>query len=320
MRIDRLAPVTIFIAHGRSRRVTKVALLIPFRDGGLALSVPFHPSPSTLITKNQWADDRIGDFVMHSGDDTARFTSSHRVKLSYHANGFVQISGAGLEPIISGTYHGLAIPKAFGIYAHPLWAPVWTGPSFGLGVWGLDDYPLFDPDDAALRPFLVLTPEDVFSPASAAEPTNGFQAEFWVFPRRDIVNVVSVRGRPMIFPIEPFMGQPMSVPLRVIDWGTPHAFLGVLHFPVRFDFGPLPSGYALASPRDATGHSLHTVTPAPPWAASLPSIDYVPGARVRPLGTGAAGSGIIIPPTRTVSEHRARLWVPGNFERSDSVE
>ena len=309
MPADELLPLTVCVADGPSRRLVPVALVVPFRGGGWALSVPFHPATTTLLTKEQLADDRIGEFSTPYEAASARYSATHRVKLSYHTDGFVQLSGAG---VISGRYSSLAVPKAFGIFTRPLWDPVTTGPSFGVGVWGLQDYPTFNPDTR--RQFLVLTPEDVFAPAAEPAPTNGYQVDFLVLPRHDIVNAGMSRGRPNIVQIKVFNGRPTPVPLRIIDWHTPHAFLGVYHFPMRYRFDPLSSGYVISSPRDASGHCVRAIAPIAPQFHE-PSVDYAPGTRIAPLRGGVAGTGIVVLPTRTSSRRRKTLLVPGDAMR-----
>src|SRR4051794_2401310 len=60
------------------------------------------------------------------------------VKLSYHADGFVQFSGENRQRIRSGIENG--VPKGLGLITNPLVRPVQSGPSVGCMVCGYDDF------------------------------------------------------------------------------------------------------------------------------------------------------------------------------------
>lgn len=88
------------------------------------------------------------------------------MKLSYHTDGFAQFSGESAGRITSGIDPTTGEPKGLGLFTNPLTAPIRSGPSVGVTVWGMEefeeakerDHPLiFEADDFYHR---RCTPED----------------------------------------------------------------------------------------------------------------------------------------------------------------
>ena len=238
MLVSGLRPVTLAIEAYPAGPAVAVAKIVPYRDGGWAISVPFHAATSALVIKQQIPDDRIGTFFIPKSAATT-YAAHRPVKLSYHASGLFQVSGAGIQ---SGTPGRLLIPKAFGVVAAPLATPVATGPSLGIGVWGLDEF--VSPTGRSHDPVLTLDHKDVFEGETWEDPPNGFKIALFALPRR-YLEAIDPHDPEHLAPIFPYKTGPRPVRVRILAWEAPLAFLGLNYFPARMEFSPLTSGYVL---------------------------------------------------------------------------
>ena len=152
----RVLPIDICIRESHSKPVKKITRIVPYADGGFAVISPYLPRVEGLAVKYQ-RDYRV---ILSTTQwaKSFKYQASDRLKLSLHPDGFAQFSGEYQGRIVSGRDHTTGEPKGVGVLASPFATPVYSGPTFGVQVWGLDDYPewtarsnshsvVFDPDD-----------------------------------------------------------------------------------------------------------------------------------------------------------------------------
>jgi hypothetical protein len=142
------------------RRLCKV---IPLSDGGFSITAPYHNAQSGSLFKAPRIREPGTSYVPFS--ELVPFMASDRVKLSYHADGFVQFSGEDSRKIRSGIENG--VPKGLGLKTNPLNRPVQSGPSIGCMIWGYDHFAPWvrRADEAAL----LFGPGDFYSEPSGSE-------------------------------------------------------------------------------------------------------------------------------------------------------
>ena len=107
----------------------------------------------------------------------AGFTAENRTKLSYHVDGFAQFSSENQGRIISGRDPNTGEPKGLGIMTRPFSNPITSGPSVGIGVWGLEDFEETDQDEK----LIVFEPPDFYYRLWGPDETNLWQLGIYVF-------------------------------------------------------------------------------------------------------------------------------------------
>jgi hypothetical protein len=251
----------------------RVAKFLPLKDGGFAITTPYHRARSGSLFKHP-TTERTGSFETEVSQMTP-FVASDRVKLSYHVDGFVQFSGEDSSKIVSGRdEHGR--PKGLGLMARPLAAPVETGPCAGCSVWGLAEFEAWKPraSEGAIvfhaDEDFYTEPEDRDADQRRRQP--GYTFSLFVLPPALLEAAIGGydTGDEIDVPI------PMNIyhrqrPFRVkLVRLTTHTTLGVIA--KRQEFGwENPSGFQLASPGDGQ-HVMFAMYPSMPMEGT--SIDY----------------------------------------------
>lgn len=131
-------PVKIAIEddEGIYRTVSKI---VPYRDGGFAVVAPYHAAKEGFLFKMANPEELGGRFSVPAPAEVYRYTAAHRIKLSFHPDGFIQFSGE--NPGTMRSARGpLGEPKGLGILRPPLSKPIVSGPTFGILAWGLSDF------------------------------------------------------------------------------------------------------------------------------------------------------------------------------------
>ncbi|MFL6697654.1 MAG: hypothetical protein ACJ8GJ_10845 [Vitreoscilla sp.] len=280
-----VAPVktTVVVAHeGRLKRIVK---LLPLSDGGFAATMPYHSKRSGSLMK-MLIPQGTGTLSV-SLDQVVPFSASDRVKLSYHADGFVQFSGETSSRIVSGR-DSEGRPKGLGLMSHPLDELIQSGPSVGCSAWGLADFESWieRPSEAALTfseeaDFYVepRAAEDDPAPGGSRAPEHpGINCSIFPFPAAVLQDAVGTYGTGD----EVEMRLPMNVYLReatfrvkLVNMG-PQVGLGLIA--QRQSFGSRePSGFSIAGPGDGT-HNMQAVYPGFELGANTASLDYQPAA------------------------------------------
>ncbi len=170
---------TIAIRAGVGAQPRKLTKVIGYGNQGFAVLMPYHRAKSGWVGKIPVDYNKIGRFEVPR-DNLVGFTAEHRVKLSYHPDGFVQFSGEVQGKVISGRDPKTGEPKGIGLMTQPLNDPVRTGPSFAVVAWGLDEFEELSKQDDAI----VFEPEDMYFRGCTPGRSNGYLLEVFVFPKR----------------------------------------------------------------------------------------------------------------------------------------
>jgi hypothetical protein len=123
------------------------------------------------------------------GPTVSKYDANDRVKLSYHADGFVQFSGENSTKIQSGR-DGRGLPKGIGLQTAPISSPIKTGPTFGIACWGLSD---FREDEAPSANDIVFEEHELYHRDCTPSNFNAYQVFGFVFPE-SLWGVVRMRG------------------------------------------------------------------------------------------------------------------------------
>jgi hypothetical protein len=190
-------------------------------------------------------------------EEAIGYTVKGRVKLSYHSDGFAQFSSETTSRIISGRDPTTGQPKGLGLITHPLNNPIWSGPSIGISVWGIDEYKEVQDHEKVL----VFEPDQFYYRACTPAEANQWILGIYVFPKR-VIPPVRFRQEHCLLDatIEGVNGPIASVVhLSVLHFPEEEFFLGLI---VNRTFAPLSSrsGWILSGPGDYTkdrkGHVL----------------------------------------------------------------
>ena len=279
------APVktTVVVAHeGGLKRIVK---LLPLSDGGFAATMPYHSKRSGSLMKTL-IPQGTGTLSV-SLDQVVPFSASDRVKLSYHADGFVQFSGETSSRIVSGR-DSEGRPKGLGLMSHPLDELIQSGPSVGCSAWGLAEFESWieRPSEAALMfseeaDFYVepRAAEDDPEPGTSHAPEHpGIHCSIFPFPAAVLHDAVGAYGTgdemEMRLPMNVYLREAMFR-VKLVSMG-PQVALGVIA--QRQSFGSTePSGFSISGPGDGT-HNMQAVYPGFDMGANTASLDYRPAA------------------------------------------
>jgi hypothetical protein len=173
------------------------------------------------------------------------YTADDRVKLSHHWDGFVQFSGQSSQKIISGRDPSTGQPKGLGLLSAPIRVPITTGPTFGMSIWGIEDFA----EHHAGKRQLVFNSMDMYYRGCTPSEASGYMIEGWVFGHR---MWAGVRGSEadlrLSVGFRNFEGSGANLEFKVIPLEPPsRQFLGILVARTNPDF-PSPSGFMLTAP------------------------------------------------------------------------
>jgi hypothetical protein len=260
---ERKWTIAVRPATGQAcRNITKI---IGLNGGGFSVLAPYHKARSGFLFKLPVEPDVLltpGEFAV-SWDDVVGFTAEDRVKLSYHTDGFAQFSSETPGRIISGRDPSTGQPKGLGLLTHPLRTPIWSGPSVGVTVWGLEEFEETAQDNA---PLVLFEPDEFYFRGCTPNEANGWILSIYAFPI-NVIPPVRFHGGSMVIDaaIEGLNGSLAAVVrLKVIHLREERVFLGVFVNRVITSFVS-KSGWCLQGPgdytRDRKGHVLMGIYP-----------------------------------------------------------
>jgi hypothetical protein len=253
--------------QGTLRKITKI---VPYRGGGFAVLVPYHEARRGHLLKFP-VDYSKRDLGVSSAEAT-EYSAEDRVKLSLHPDGFVQFSGENLGKIVSGRDPGTGEPRGLGVMSRPLSAPVNTGPTFGIVVWGLSE---FEPLDADGRHnAVVFSEEDYYYRRCTPDTWNGYVIEGFVLKDRYWGAVRNCEGKLTMSMMPMFEAVGAVFEFRVVPLPGQPVLLGLMTSKVETGFDT-PSGFTLNGPSDLKSEeALAAIYPAPEDLGISSSLDY----------------------------------------------
>jgi hypothetical protein len=219
-----LTDYRIVIADGDTtpRRISKIVTL---NDGGYAVLAPYHAAREGWLAKHQ-IDYRKMGLSWAQLDQMIHFVADDRVKLSHHWDGFVQFSGESQGKIVSGRDPFSGEPRGLGLMSAPIRVPITTGPTFGLMIWGIEDFA----EHKATPQDITFGATDIYYRIGTPDECSSYLIEGWVFgeqmwagvrgPRSDFRLSVGFRN---------FQGTGANLEFRVIPLEPPsRQFLGIM--------------------------------------------------------------------------------------------
>lgn len=243
---------------GHLHKITKV---VAYKEGGFAVLTPYHSARSGYLTIMPIDYNKIGKYSV-SAQEVAAFSVEDRVKLSYHPDGFVQFSGEIGGQVISGKDPATGLPRGIGLTTNPLSNPVSSGPTFGVTVWGLDD---FDQVKKMISNIVIFEESDWYYRGCSPAEATGWFVEFFVFPAR--YWAAARKGRHGFFLTLSFYGFEASmgvIEMRIIELPGQPIFLAGFASRCRPRFST-PSGWVLGGPGEVDetglGRVLHAFYP-----------------------------------------------------------
>ena len=267
------------IAINENGRTAKVTIIVPFRDGRVAIAAPYTNDRKGLLVSMK-PPVRLGSQWIPADAATAEYSVRDRVKLSLHRDGFAQFSGRGIRSgkDKNGKPKGLAIQMR-----RPFMYPIQTGPTFAITAWGLHSFERLRKRDAADA--LAFDEDDFLYAEASPEQCNGFVIEGFVFPNNLLEKLRPVRPGKSVLPhFHPgFQGRGGRFDFRVMLLPNQPVFLGFLVWGVEVttiasDGAVVSSGSMLNGPRDFDGVGLYAFSPNPYADGAGPpaSLDWDP--------------------------------------------
>jgi len=248
--------ITIVIEESEHAQPSRVIKVVPMRSGGYMVMAPYHQARKGFLAKHPVDYSRVGDIDLPQTELTA-YTAEDRVKLSVHKDGFVQFSGEDPGRIRSGRDPVTGEPKGLGIIANRLRDVITTGPSFGVVLWGLED---FDTYTNTGRDALVFNEHDIYYRNCTPDTWNGFVIESFVLSFRMWSGVRGPADNLRIsMGFRGFEGSGANLEFRVIQLPDQPVFLALAVSRVRVDFDAA-SGFLLHSQSDMK-HALMAMYP-----------------------------------------------------------
>jgi len=234
------------IAVRDSSGVLRLGARLTTCNGGFGISVPYHSAKNGWLYKSPYFYGR-GEGETPLSEFT-HYTVNDHVKLSLHMEGFVQFSGAGGKPIISGFNKELQQAKGLGLKMHgPSPMLITTGPLFTVTLYGLQEFRPLGTNHAE-----IFEPSDFWHhPKFSGPEDTAYHLEFFMFPRSLLVHASIDQGNRLLKKeIETFKSKfRFQHEFRVIEFPGLDIFLGLMI--CRFPEFQGESGYMIAGPGTA---------------------------------------------------------------------
>jgi hypothetical protein len=243
---------------GKARKITTIASL---NGDGFSVQLPYHKARAGVLFKHPVIPGiAMPRFV---GSETAVAFGAHdRVKLIYHADGFVEFSSNrprrtfANKDIVSGEASGL------GLFAAPLSRSIFSGPSVGINAFGIDQFEISEEQDE----LIVFEPSDFYYRNCTPETANSWMLAIYTFPR-GVIPPIRIKGKRSMLTatLEPLNG-PIGAVVELVAISLPQEkmFLGLC---VNCFSGQhkADSGWLFSGPGDYTaerrGHVLMGIYP-----------------------------------------------------------
>jgi hypothetical protein len=245
--------------NGPYHKLTKI---VPYADGGFAVLVPYHKERCGWLAKMPVDYNKTAFPVANA--ECVNYSAEDRVKLSYHADGFVQFSSETPGKITSGRDPITGEPKGLGLITQPISDPIRTGPTIVVVAWPLAD---FEVEPAPRETDIRFDAHEMYYRHCTPEMANAVMLEGFVF-HKILWSGVRRNEKGEYHVSITHSGSP--APGTVMDWKLVRlANYGLLGLATSFMKlkSPHPSGFALHGPGirrpDGTGEVLNAVFPAP---------------------------------------------------------
>jgi hypothetical protein len=256
-----MSDVRILIRPSPNENARRITKIVPYPTGGFAVLVPYHSARRGWLAKVPVDYKKVGAHTV-PWTECVEYEASDRVKLSYHADGFVQFSGENPIKIRSGRDTD-GQPKGLGLVTRPPSNPITSGPTFSIVCWGLSE---FREDQSPSSTDIVFDESDLYHRNCTPDTYNGYV--IWGFVFQESMWTVA-RKRPgagySLFTARPELAGGI-IEWRIMQLPGQPIFIGLSANRTRVGF-PEPSGFNMNSPGtrgdDDRGHVLMATYPGP---------------------------------------------------------
>jgi hypothetical protein len=253
-------PVRATICVQENGVTRKLCKILPLSDGGFAVTAPYHRTRKGFLMKLPRVTE-VG-LVKIRRSLTVPYEASDRVKLSYHVDGFVQVSGEDNTKIVSGRDSQTGRPRGLGLLTCPLDEPARSGPSVGCSAWGLDDFVKWKPRNGDCTITFEEGTDFYEEPQLINAGHPGLSVQMFPIPSKfvdDAIGSWETGDRIiMIIPMNIY-NRLTPLPVRLVRSGPACALALIAHRHL-FAF-PYSSGFNLAGPSD-TKYGMMAIYPA----------------------------------------------------------
>lgn len=260
--------------------IYKVTSIYLANDGSFKVDVPYCKYDRGILVKleaNYDSDLQRTELIQE-------FSVKNRPQLSIHSSGFIQFSARG---IVSGIDKMNGEVKGMGFKSNPLDQPIWTGPTFGIQIWGLkESYEIVsNPAECDMiyhEKDFIIRPID-----SDNNKEKMYIIEGWIFPHaHKLLKPIlwEMNGREKItlsFPNYTFCPNAVFSP-DIIRLKNHNSFIGILPFTSQTQLAKKSSyGFILNCPTEPTDSKppkrhIRMAISRDVWNSTkdIPSLDY----------------------------------------------
>lgn len=274
-----MSGTTLAIQDGETAAPRKITKIMPYSSGGFAVLTPYHREQRGYLAKHP-VDyrDREPEVPRTS---MIEYSAEDRVKLSIHADGFVQFSGERQGRITSGRDPQTGEPKGLGLITQPWSDPIATGPTFAVSVWGVDDF--LELGVTERHRAIVFSEESLYFRRATPDDFMGvYLIEGFLFPPI-YWQAVRKRGDGYVLGItHPYFELPYAqLEFQVVPMENQSVILGVIASRLGGQHPHAASGFALNGPSEfRRADALLAMYPSP-WSDDPENrLDYSPDAAV----------------------------------------
>ncbi|WP_252235551.1 hypothetical protein [Clostridium sp. CH2] len=239
---------TIVINDGLKRY--KVSKIVFYGDGGFSVLSPYHTAKKGYLGKLIIDHEEINKHIINvKVEDNVEYSAEDRVKLSVHPDGFVQFSGENPQKIISGKEKETGEPKGLGLFTNPLSHPIESGPTFGLMVWGMDEFVEFISPKKGEK-VIEFNMEDIHNRDCSTTDFNAYLIEGFVFKNKERKQIQIVNNNHVINKYSPNYREERNEKFsyRVVNLAHEKYVVTLLVSRIIMDFDE-KSGFSLNSPQ-----------------------------------------------------------------------
>jgi len=256
-------------------------------NAGFGVLCPYHSAKSGYLIKQTTGTEIYNEYAKGtdiSVDEQLQYSASDRIKLSIHTDGFVQFSGENPSKIISGRDSETGLAKGMGLFSSPLSRPIMSGPTFGITLWGLNDFTAFQAGKTD-ESVIDFSENDYEYRETDKKNYNAYIIEGFVFPpmfwsfsfmndlKQEIVKFRHPqfqhdRHKSLTFRVMPFMDGEIFYMVALLVSRAQLQVAEQMH----------SSGFSFSSPAEVKGDSvtsMHALYPAPGFnTEKTSSLDY----------------------------------------------
>lgn len=261
---------TILLESGG--KLFKIFKITPHSDGGFDIHVPYHKDKIGYLYKIK-IPYIPGRSAVPLTAIIQQKTIDKDVKLSIHKSGFVQFSGKG---VISGVDNRTGKAKGLAIKISPLTSPINTGPTFGVSIWGPNNFEELTKKKWRNN-YIIFNSKDFYLDPPYTKNPNTFVFECFLFKTSMAGQVTLTNSGEAVLttnlPIYIY-NRSKIFKMKVIFLKNSPVFIAILPQSIKFDSPRAESGYSLNGPAEVVQTNWSSVSEGIHLRAEYPHPDF----------------------------------------------